>query len=35
MLERIVGARVEQPLSYLWLALPPHQLIFSRNKWYV
>jgi hypothetical protein len=35
VLERVVGARVEQPLLDLWLTLPADQTIFSRNERYV
>jgi hypothetical protein len=31
VLERVVGARVEEPLPDLWLALPAHRPMFSRN----
>jgi len=35
MLERVIGAGVEEPLPDLWLAVPAHPVIFSRNKPYV
>src|ERR1035441_1356813 len=35
VLERVVGARVEEPLPDLWLALSAHRPIFSRNDRYV
>jgi hypothetical protein len=35
VLERVVGARIEQSLPDLWLALPSHSPSFSRNEWYV
>jgi pimeloyl-ACP methyl ester carboxylesterase len=35
VLERVVGARVEEPLPDLGLRVPAHRAIFSRNKQYV
>ena len=35
VLERVVGAGVEDSLPDLWLALPAHEAIFSRNDRYV
>jgi hypothetical protein len=35
VLERVVGARVEEPLPDLWLALSAHRPMFSRNERYV
>jgi hypothetical protein len=35
VLERVVGARVEEPLLDLRLWVPAHRVIFSRNDRYV
>jgi hypothetical protein len=35
VLERIVGAHVEEPLPDLWLRVPTHESIFSRNERFV
>jgi hypothetical protein len=35
VLQRIVGARVEEPLPDLRLRVSAHRVIFSRNGWYV
>ena len=35
MLERVVGARLEEPLPDLWLLVPADRVIFSRNERYV
>jgi pimeloyl-ACP methyl ester carboxylesterase len=35
MLERVVGARVEEPLPDLGLRVSAHGASFSRNEWYV
>jgi hypothetical protein len=35
VLERVVGARIEQPLLDLGLRLPSHRGTFSRKVWYV
>jgi hypothetical protein len=35
VLERVVGAHVEQPLPDVRLRVPSHALMFSRNDWFV
>ena len=35
LLERVVGARVEEPLPDLWLGAPSDGVIFTRNNGYV
>jgi hypothetical protein len=35
VLERVVGARLEEPLPDLRLPVPAHRVIFSRNWRYV